>query len=309
MKTFEKTRKNSRLSYIALRKLFGNKNPTLFEQISREAKVLGENTFVDQNHEGLAANEINDVVKKLRDEGYCELSQTLDELMCLELEQIARTAVCELVDTKSDMKQGVYDEENPIAVRYEIPEEIIIQSSAAQRIICDPSIYEIARQYLQCEPVQDLVTMWWSTSINTVASSAAAQQFHFDLDRINFLKLFIYLTDVDEENGPHVYVPKSHRNLPATLRRDGRHSDVAVKNHYHEEVVLTGKKGMVFLADTRGLHKGLPLVSGHRLIFQTEYANSLFGYPYKVGKLIKAEPLVQEIAETNPSFLQRFAFG
>jgi ectoine hydroxylase-related dioxygenase (phytanoyl-CoA dioxygenase family) len=307
LKTFEKTGRNSRLSYIAMRKLFGNNDPQLFEEILKEVKMTSESNRVNQSYKGLAAEEIDHIVGQLREEGFCQLSESLDEALCLELEMIARTAICELIDSKNETIFGVYDEKNPVAVRYEIPEDLIIQSGAAQRIICDQSLHEIAKQYLECEPVQDLVTMWWSTSINTEASSVAAQQFHFDSDRIKFLKLFVYLTDVDESNGPHIYIPTSHKRLPATLRRDGRHSDMVVKDYYQREMVVTGKRGLVFLADTRGLHKGLPLESGQRLIFQTEYANSLFGYPYKSVKLTNVETAVLTISEINPKFLQRFS--
>jgi ectoine hydroxylase-related dioxygenase (phytanoyl-CoA dioxygenase family) len=289
-----------------MRKLFGNNNATLFDLISEPMKMTDEEVGSKPKFEGIAYHEIDHLVHQLRESGYCLLSERLNELDCLELEQIARTASCELIDPRTELKTAIFDEKTPVAVRYEIPEEQIVQSNVAQRLICDQSVYEVAKQYLECEPVQDLVTMWWSTSINTEASSVAAQQFHFDLDRIRFLKLFVYLTDVDENNGPHVYVPNSHKNLPGVLRRDGRHSDESVKRYYPEHAIITGSRGLVFLADTRGLHKGLPLVSGHRLIFQTEYANSLFGYPYKSVKLTNVAPITGKTVQTHPKFLTRF---
>ena len=306
LKTFEKKGRNSRISYIAMRKLFGNKDASLFDLISGQIKIDVKDNDKDQIFAGLASQEIDLLVSELTEKGYCLLSKHLDETDCLELEWIARTANCELIDSGSLLTNSIYDDKKPVAVKYEIPEDQIVQSYAAQRIICDQSIYEVARQYLECEPVQDLVTMWWSTAINKDASSAAAQQFHFDIDRIRFLKLFIYLTDVDNDNGPHVYIPNSHKNLPACLRRDGRHSDTDVKQHYSNEVTITGRRGLVFLADTRGLHKGLPLKSGHRLIFQTEYASSLFGYPYRFAKLTNVEPVTRAIAQSHPGFLKRF---
>ena len=44
-----------------------------------------------------------------------------------------------------------------------------------------------------------------------------AQMFHFDYDSFNFLKVFIYLSDVDESNGPHSVVKYSHNPFPANL--------------------------------------------------------------------------------------------
>ncbi len=123
------------------------------------------------------------------------------------------------------------------------------------------------------------------------------------------MKLFVYLTAVNESNGPHTCIPTSHKSLPTILRRNGRHSDMVVKDYYRREMVVTGKRGLVFIANTRGLHKGLPLESSQRLIFQTEYANSLFGYPYKSVKLTNVGPVVLTISGSNPKFLKRFSFN
>ena len=49
------------------------------------------------------------------------------------------------------------------------------------------------------------------------ADSEAAQMFHFDLDRIKWLKFFIYLTDVKINSGPHVYVSGTHKPFSKTI--------------------------------------------------------------------------------------------
>ncbi|MNY56305.1 hypothetical protein D3C86_1923710 [compost metagenome] len=48
------------------------------------------------------------------------------------------------------------------------------------------------------------------------------------------------------------------------------------------------------MADTRGFHKGVALRAGHRLIYQMEFATSLFGAPYHLPPL--DVPLVPELA-------------
>jgi hypothetical protein len=148
-----------------------------------------------------------------------------------------------------------------------------------------------------------LVTMWWSLAVpsNQQEQSAAAQLFHFDLDRLSFLKFFVYLTDVTPLNGPHCYVAGSHRGFKnAKLQRDGRFSDAEIKAHYpSEEVQIVGQKGTIFVADTKGFHKGLPLESGERLIFQIEFSNSLFGAPYTKWKRTAAPGVAEESNPTN----------
>lgn len=121
--------------------------------------------------------------------------------------------------------------------------------------------------------------MWWSTPALKEPSSEAAQLYHFDMDRIKFLKFFIYLTDVTPSTGPHCFVAGSHRRKPAALLRDGRFQDHELERHYAPErfVEITGPKGTVLAADTRGFHKGKPLETGSRLIFQVEFAVNMFG--------------------------------
>ena len=143
---------------------------------------------------------------------------------------------------------------------------------------------DIARAYLNTEPILDLVTMWWSlaTKASIQEQSSAAQLYHFDLDRLRFLKFFVYLTDVGDANGPHSYVSGSHKGFKnSSLQRDGRFSDEEIRRFYpSNEVKITGKKGTIFVADTAGFHKGTPLEDGERLIFQLEFSNSLFGASY-----------------------------
>ena len=155
-------------------------------------RVGGIESDSERTFDGLASTEIEFAIKQLQTYGYFILSQVLEESKCAELERIALEADCILIDAFPNYSSEKFCSSDPIAVRYEVNENDLIQSEVVQQIVCDKSLYEIARQYLGSEPVQDLVAMWWTTSINTYASSAAAQQFHFDLDRLRFLKLFIY---------------------------------------------------------------------------------------------------------------------
>ena len=43
---------------------------------------------------------------------------------------------------------------------------------------------------------------------------------------------------------------------------------------------ICGKRGTILAVDTRGLHKGKDLTKGKRLLFQIEFANSMFGQYY-----------------------------
>jgi hypothetical protein len=156
--------------------------------------------------------------------------------------------------------------------------EAILQDEAVQRVAGDSGLLAIAQAYFRAKAVQDLVAMWWSFP-GTQASSAAAQLYHFDMERIKFLKFFVYLSDVGPDNGPHCFIRGSHRRLPPALREHRRFVDEEVFQHYArtDEVRIQGPSGTLCAVDTRGLHKGAPLTAGYRLMFQVEFAINMFG--------------------------------
>ena len=122
-------------------------------------------------------------------------------------------------------------------------------------LIGDPSLLAIAQAYLGSRVVMDLVTMWWSTPGTGRPSSEAAQLYHFDMDRLKFLKVFFLMTDVDEDTGPHCYVRGSHQRKPKALLTDGRKSDEDIEGHYGDRIVRH------FRApgnDVRGRHSRFP---------------------------------------------------
>src|SRR4029079_18875375 len=127
---------------------------------------------------------------------------------------------------------------------------------------------------LGCKPIVEPIYLRWSTSLSSLASDEAAQRFHFDMDRLQWLKFFIYLTDVNEENGPHVFVKGTHRNngIPKQFRQQGyaRISDEEVSRFFPEDSIIkvTGSAGTIFAVDTRGLHKGMVVRAKDRLMLQ-----------------------------------------
>ena len=139
----------------------------------------------------------------------------------------------------------------------------------------------------------------------------AAQRFHADLDRLRFVKFFAYLTDVGPDQGPHVYVRGSHRRRPTALRADRRFRDDEVRARFPERdlVSIEGPAGTVFAADTSGLHKGLPLADGHRLVVQVEFASGLLGAPYTSVAPSTFAPDVRRVLEAHPWTYRRFLAG
>jgi hypothetical protein len=133
-----------------------------------------------------------------------------------------------------------------------------------------PQILDLLHHYFGCRPQISHLSAWWSYP--TGAGPQQAENFHRDVDDWRFIKLFVYLTDVGAESGPHVYVRSSAEVKRANRIR--RYSDDEIFEAFGRQPIGTqiSGAGTGFLENTFGLHKGLPVETGHRLIFQAVYS-------------------------------------
>ena len=305
---YRRTDSTPRLAYAAMRRTFAVA-PRAFERLARRAARESTERFGEHAAPGILSGSIDEALVALRRDGYHVLDELLPAAECDDLAHTARRAVCMLVGAQPGTPaRAHFDPEHPLAARYEVDERDVLESGAAQRLVADQSVFELSRRYLGASPVQDLVTMWWSAAAGERGSSAAAQQFHFDLDRLRFVKLFVYLTDVDDHTGPHAFVKGSHTDLAPAFRAARRYGDDEVEPAYGDAVTyIKGPRGTMFLADTRALHKGVTLDRGHRLVFQLQYSSSLFGAPYTRPEIANAVPELQLAQSQCPRAYRRFS--
>jgi hypothetical protein len=129
--------------------------------------------------------------------------------------------------------------------------------------IVDPYILSLSQAYLGCFPTLYSLNSWWHIYKGQIYGT---QNNHRDHDDFRFLALFIYLTDVDETTGPHVFYPGT---------QDGSESD--------KSIVITGKAGTAILADTFAIHRGQPLQQGSRLVCWWRYGLNINAMYYHDG--------------------------
>ena len=114
---------------------------------------------------------------------------------------------------------------------------------------------KIVKDYFQ-ENTCNFTATSWNTSPFKKASGIT--KFHRDRDGYKELKIFIYLNDVNENSGPHVYATNSHRNKNFRFIPQFRYEDEEIKKCYNETIIFCGKKGYCVAEDTTGLHRGTP---------------------------------------------------
>lgn len=250
-------------------------------------------------------------VDELRDRGYVVFPAALPAAACDRLMDFAlRTpALVRRMDHEPahlEARVARFDPARPLAVRYDYSPDALLANSDVQALLADTSLLALAQAYLHARPRADVLSMWWHTNFHSQPDSEAAQYYHFDLDRIKWLKVFIYLTDVGPDDGPHSFIEGSHRTggIPPSLLRRGyvRLSDEEVLEHYPAErqIEFSAPRGTVIVEDTRGLHKGKAVHGRARLILQLQFSNSLFGAIYPKATLSQlGNPELAQLVENE----------
>lgn len=288
--SFLLTNKTHPLSYASFRYLFVFTNGKVNNFHARLISLISKPKI--KQVEGilgtLSEESINSIAKSIQKKGYHEFDISLTEELISNLYEFAITNETKCIDIHQKgvvyLPQKIkFDPASPKSPRYQFESNTLVQNKTVREIIFDPTFRTIAARYLECQPILDIVTMWWSVPFNQQATAQSAQMYHFDMDRFKFLKFFFYITDVHSDNGPHCYIEGSHITIPKQARKDGRLNDEELLSCYSKDLFkeFTGKKGTILAVDTRGFHKGKPLVKDNRLLFQIQFSNSLFGAPYE----------------------------
>lgn len=155
-------------------------------------------------------------------------------------------------------------------------------------ILCAPHLLEVAlsnevlgvaESYLGCAPTLYSMNAWWAFGGKT---ATVTRHWHRDPDDYRFVAFFIFLTDIDDTGGQHVFIKHSHNE--ALMRRQlaaqkmpvefpfSDHTQVPETHPFYERnsLVCTGPAGTAFLADTYGVHRALP-PSKDRLVLWARY--------------------------------------
>jgi hypothetical protein len=139
---------------------------------------------------------------------------------------------------------------------------VFLRSKTLLDKITKPEILSLVQSYLGCFPTMYSVNCVWSKFTN---QEFKTQLVHRDYDDFKFVSFFVFLTDIDDNNGPHMYYPKTQNG----------------EDQSEEPIIVKGEKGTAFLADVYGLHNGVPLKSGNRCLLWCRFGLMLNNMHYK----------------------------
>ena len=251
--------------------------------LGRKKTKTFQSSFAETHPQAISDN--NSPVKALKENGFFVIGDYLNSKVVDELVDFSLRTEGDYRKQDSgigEKRKVTYSRHSPESVRFEYHASKVLESTKVQDILSDERLLSLAQDYLGATPILDFVTMWWHTKSHTPDKNAA-QYFHFDMDRLRWLKFFFYLTDVGELNGPHVFIPGTHKDfgIPFRLRRRGyvRYEDSEIRRSFPESQwkTFTGSKGTLIAEDTRGLHKGAHVIEGDRLVLQFQFTSALYG--------------------------------
>lgn len=266
----------------------------------------------------LGGSRLGELRGRLETDGYLVFERALGDAVTGRLVDFALSTEStirgsEAAGVRAPNERAIFRPDNLKGVRYDYSEGVLLNNPDVQALLADPSLLSLAQDYLGCRPVADVVNMWWHTNFHHAPDSEAGQIFHFDMDRIKWLKVFIYLTDVGPENGPHTFVRGSHRTggIPRELLLRGykrlEDDEVAAQFPASDRRAFTAPRGSIIVEDTRGLHKGANVTGNPRLILQLQFSNCLFGTNYPRSRIERVRsPALERMLSTAPAIYSQY---
>lgn len=265
------------------------------------------NSYESTIDKQVLGNNISEVVTSINERGYFVFkdkisSELVDKLSDFALKTPSYPIYSDKKFSECFESEGVlFKNIEPNSTRYEYSLKDLLNNQDIFQVLLENDFTEIARQLFNSKSLLSTFHMWWTTPVKDERDRYTGQAFHIDIDRSGAILFIIYLSDVDEDNGPHIFVKGSHKNKPHHLLQDRRMSEKELIEYYSKEnlVKIIAEKGSVIAIDALGFHRGQPLNKGDRLALKYEFSVDGFGemLPYMKVEKEESKKLVEELAK------------
>lgn len=149
------------------------------------------------------------------------------------------------------------------------------------RLAIEPHVLEIINSYMAMWSKLDFYSLAATVLVPPGSEEQGSQRWHRDPGDKRIVKLFLYLTDVEEPGaGPFSYVPGSQEGGPWRHVYPPRPDDGyypppgAIERAIPEEAmrICYGPAGTLIFCDTTGLHRGGYSTTKERIMFTASYS-------------------------------------
>jgi phytanoyl-CoA dioxygenase PhyH len=148
------------------------------------------------------------------------------------------------------------------------------------RFALQPAVLAALAEYYGELPRLDYVTVTYSGPAE--GELRFSQLWHRDYDDTKVVKLFVYLTDVGDEDGPFTFLPGPQSDrIGFSLRSHRPDAAIAARADLGAAVRMTAPRLSAFLVETsRCLHMGSRVAAGHeRLMYTATFISTPIIFP------------------------------
>lgn len=219
----------------------------------------------------MPADEVMDVVERLRRDGYMIFAKGLQPDVVSEITQFAFSTP----GIGGDLGKSIAISHDDIPMgepRYYWWMDQVASVPAVQRLLSEGPYCAIAQEYLGCRPILAHLDLFLDRPFEGKYEPYA---YHYDNEGPGFLKFFFFLTEVTVGTGAHYFMAGTQAHTkPAPFAKAKIYDADELYRHYgrDKEVVVRGPAGTILAEDTSGFHRGSIIEHSYRLLLQIEFS-------------------------------------
>ena len=289
-----------RKSYKFFQRLF--LRPSLRRKFSSIEKIIFKKNYIVDD------SIIFDNVSKIKSKSFVKIDNVFSNNDITKIKSQFTSSKIFLDPIYGDYQKFKITDKNIKAHTGYIPTEHIFKNELIIKGALNEKLLNTLKLYFNSSFKLDWIWCWWSIPNE---KSLGPQLFHRDYESMNFLKFFVYLTDVNENNGPHQIISGSHEQDNFYKRE--RFNDFDINKKYKNEInTINGSSGTNFLANTFSIHRGLLPKQKKRLVlvylFSVIPSNRCPKIPFMNVKDIQDENLKNKLIKNRNIFDQIYSF-
>ena len=242
-------------------------------EILKSIAEAGKNSTIDivkRRYTSKLSPELNNLYREMQEKGFVIVPDFMTAQQCEEIKSWMDT----VITTNPKIWKDSVESDNRIFFSNTASPQID-NFYTNKNIIDVLSVYEKTRNYQGFTLANKLVYK------DDNAGSGGG--WHRDFVKRKQTKALLYLSDVTEKNGSFQFISKTHifKNILKFQKEFGfRYNQFRFTNEEIERVVtkypellqtITGKAGTLILVDTRGIHRGKPVMEGTRYALTNYY--------------------------------------
>ena len=279
---------NSKMIYL---KLFYIKFFYSFEFLRNLQKINYNFTDKDNNQVDKSFFDFKQVLNDLDGKGYSSIFKIDKEKIKNFRDNILESKILDSQKTSNLSKEQTTKKESETNEQYlsrmqklnlsRITGPIdLLSDNKISQFICSKTMLKLAKKYLNTNSISVSASYFISfpANLTELEKIKNAQYYHWDNDFVKFFKLYIYLSDVDSDCGPHIFIPQTHKKKLDKHKLQRPYKDTDIDTSYEKKKEFIGETGSFFFVDSYGLHKGEIPKKNYRLMINVHYGKGKILY-------------------------------